>query len=212
MNVRMPSKFLRGLVKRQYQYVFIKKGKSRNVQMLTLIILVVLIAGFFIGLRRGLIYEIIHLTGFVAAFIVAYLYFDDIASRLRLWIPYPGSGAGEGVAFFSDALNLEEAYYRGIAFAMLFFGTKIILHILGTMLDFLAELPLLRTVNRWLGGAFGFVEVYLLVFLLLSFAALVPLDFIQNAVGQSGLAQTIVQHTPIFSAQIKELWMSPGGV
>ncbi|HET7615318.1 MAG TPA: CvpA family protein [Bacillales bacterium] len=179
--------------------------------MLTLIILLILIGGFLIGLRRGLIFEVVHLTGFIVAFIIAYMYFDDIASWLRLWIPYPGNANSE-MSFFSNAMNLEEAYYRGIAFAILFFGTKIILHIFGSMLDFLAELPLLKTVNRWLGGAFGFIEVYLLIFLFLYFAALIPIDFIQSAVGHSMLAQAIVEHTPVFSSEIKDLWLSGGGV
>lgn len=178
--------------------------------MLTLIILLVLIGGFFIGLRRGLVYQIVHLTGFIVALIVAYLYFDDIAPRLRLWIPYPGH-ADSHLAFFSNALSLEDVYYRAIAFAILFFGTKILWHILGSMLDFLADLPLLRIVNRWLGGAFGFIEVYLIIFLFLYFAAVIPVDAIQHAVSNSVLAQAMVQHTPVFSEKIKELWIAGGG-
>lgn len=179
--------------------------------MLTLIIVLILIVGFLVGLRRGLIFQVVHLTGFIAAFVVAYLYFDEIAPRLRLWIPYPAIHSDTNLTFLMNSLNLEDAYYRGIAFGMLFFGTKILLHIVGSMLDFLADLPLLKTVNRWLGGAFGFIEVYLIMFLFLYFAALVPVGFIQQAVSDSGLAQTIVHDTPVFSEQIKHLWFTGGG-
>ncbi|HEX7066324.1 MAG TPA: CvpA family protein [Bacillales bacterium] len=179
--------------------------------MLTLIIVLILIGGFLLGLKRGLIFEVVHLTGFIASFVVAYLYFDEIAPRLRLWIPYPAVHSDTNMTFLMDALSLEDAYYRAIAFGMLFFGTKILLHIVGSMLDFLADLPLLKTVNRWLGGAFGFIEVYLIMFLFLYFAALVPVGFIQQAVSDSGLAQAIVHDTPVFSEQIKNLWMSGGG-
>lgn len=180
--------------------------------MLDLILIIVLIGGFFIGLRRGLILEVVHLTGFIAAFVVAYMYYDNIAPRLRLWIPYPASTSESNLAFMMDALSLEEAYYRAIAFAALFFGTKILMQILGSMLDFLADLPLLRTVNKWMGGALGFVEVYLIVFLFLYFAALVPTEFVQQSMTNSFLAQAIVEHTPVFSEQIKEMWFESAGV
>src|SRR5699024_1519502 len=98
--------------------------------MLTLILLVLLMFGFFIGLKRGLIYQIVHLTGLIAAFVVAYLYFDDLAPRLRLWIPYPSGGSDTTFSFFSSVLNLEDAYYNAIAFAILFFATKILMHII----------------------------------------------------------------------------------
>ncbi|HET7657614.1 MAG TPA: CvpA family protein [Bacillales bacterium] len=179
--------------------------------MLTLIIAIILLIGFIIGLRRGLIFEVVHLTGFIVAFAVAYMYFDDIAPRLRLWIPYPVSTDHVNLTFLSNALSLQDAYYNAMAFAILFFGTKILLHIIGSMLDFLADLPLLKTANRWLGGAFGFIEVYLIVFLLLYMVALVPIAFIQQSVSHSVLAQAIVHDTPVFSQQIKHLWFPGGG-
>lgn len=173
--------------------------------MIDLILLVLLIGGFFIGLRRGLILQVIHLTGFVVAFLVAYFYFDDLAPQLRLWIPYPSLSDGSASILLS-ALNMEDIYYRGIAFAVLFFGTKLALQILGSMLDFLADLPILRTVNRWLGGALGFIEIYLVIFLFLYIAAIVPVDSLQHALNGSFIAESIVKHTPVFSEKLQHLW------
>jgi uncharacterized membrane protein required for colicin V production len=180
--------------------------------MLDLILIVILIGGFLIGLKRGLILGIVHLTGFIIAFAVAYLYFDDIAPRLRLWIPYPAPSSESAFSLIADSISLEEAYYRAIAFAVLFFGTKILMQVLGSMLDFLADLPLLRTANKWMGGALGFVEVYLIVFLFLYFAALVPTEFVQQSITDSFLAQAIVEHTPVFSERIKDMWFPDAGV
>jgi uncharacterized membrane protein required for colicin V production len=178
--------------------------------MIDIILLLILIGGFLIGLRRGLILQIVHLTGFIASFIVAYLYFDDLAPRLKLWIPYPANTLelDQTFAIFLGAFNMESAYYRAIAFAILFFGIKIFLQIIGSMLDFLADLPILRTINRWFGGALGFVEVYLLVFIFLYIAALVPIDYVQSSIDGSFMAKTIVENTPVFSEKIKELWIT----
>jgi uncharacterized membrane protein required for colicin V production len=180
--------------------------------MVDIILLIILIGGFLVGLRRGLVLQIVHLTGFIAAFIVAYLYFDDLAPKLKLWVPYPSLSPDSTMALVFNSFDLEVAYYRAIAFSMLFFGTKLIAHIFGSMLDFLADLPILRTVNGWLGGALGFLEVYLVIFLFLYIAALVPIDPIQNSMEDSFVAKSIVEHTPVFSEKIKELWLSETSV
>jgi uncharacterized membrane protein required for colicin V production len=176
--------------------------------MVDFILIGVLVVGFLIGLRRGMILQLVHLTGFIAAFIVAYLYFDDLAPKLRLWVPYPTVSGESTLAIFMNAEFLEDAYYRAIAFAILFFGTKILLQILGSMLDFLADLPVLRTINGWLGGVLGFVEVYLVIFLFLYIAALVPIDTIQSAMSDSFIAKAMVEHTPVFSEKIKSIWIA----
>ncbi|WNB93209.1 CvpA family protein [Bacillus sp. NEB1478] len=174
--------------------------------MLDFILFIILLFGFLIGLKRGFIMQLVHLIGFVAAYIVAYLYYDDLAPKLELWIPYPSSNNGS-VSFLLNSISLEQAYYNAIAFAILFFATKIILQILGSMLDFLAHLPLLHTVNRWLGGLLGFIEIYLIVFILLYVATLVPIGNFQTYYENSWIAQGMVKNTPVFSEAVKEMWM-----
>lgn len=53
----------------------------------------------------------------------------------------------------------------------------------------------------------GFVVSYTAVFLILSILAMIPMESIQNALGQSGLAQMIVKNTPILSNQIYNWWI-----
>lgn len=176
--------------------------------MLDLLILIILFAGCFIGIRRGLVLQLVHLTGFIASYILAYLYSDDIAPKLKLWIPYP-SGADNN-EFFSllGHIELEQAYYQAIAFVGIFLAVKIVMNIIGSMLDFLADLPLIRTVNRWAGGILGFVEIYLVLFILLYIGALMPYFGIKDMVDHSYLAHVIIENTPVFSEKVKDLWMN----
>lgn len=153
--------------------------------ILTLLILLILVGGFFIGLRSGLVLQVVGLTGFIIAIAVSYLYFDRLSPYLR-WIPFPGSSGG----------NSELFYYQALAFVILFIGIRILWSIIGSSLNFLASLPLLNILNRWLGGAFGVVKVYLAVFLLLNLFAFVPNAFAQQTVSDSTLAQKIVEDTP----------------
>ncbi|WP_449537192.1 CvpA family protein [Ferdinandcohnia sp. Marseille-Q9671] len=175
--------------------------------MFDLVLIIILLLGFIIGLRRGFILQIVHLTGFIVAFIVAYLYYDELTPKLVLWIPYPTFGDAETMQFLFESTNLETAYYRAIAFAIIFFATKFLMQILGSMLDFLANLPILKQINGWAGGLLGFVEVYLLVFIVLYIGALLPVELVQSNLNDSFMAKFIVQHTPFFTGKIKDMWI-----
>ena len=152
--------------------------------MLDLIILIILGFGFLIGLKRGFILQIIHLTGFIIAFIIAYLYYDQLAPKLTLWVPFPNFSSDSALSLVMENVNLEDAYYRAIAFVVIFFAVKIILQIIGSMLDFIAQIPVLKQLNVWAGGLLGFLEVYLIIFIVLFIGALLPMEGIQSALTQ----------------------------
>jgi uncharacterized membrane protein required for colicin V production len=175
--------------------------------MVDVVLLFILLTGFMIGLKRGFILQFIHMAGFLIAFIIAYMNYEKLVPTLRLWIPYPSFGDPETVKMLFESAHLDEAYYRAMAFALLFFATKIVMQIIGSMLDFVAQLPLLRSINRWAGGALGFVEVYLLVFLLLYIGALIPIESWQAQLQNSLMAGAIVKHTPFLSDMLKHMWI-----
>lgn len=175
--------------------------------MLDLIILIILGFGFLIGLKRGFILQIIHLTGFIVAFIIAYLYYDQLAPKLTLWVPFPNFSSDSAFSLVMDHVNLEDAYYRAIAFVVIFFAVKIIWQIIGSMLDFIAQIPVLKQLNIWAGGLLGFLEVYLIIFIVLFIGALLPMEGIQTALTNSILAELIVQHTPVFSSLVHDWWI-----
>lgn len=170
--------------------------------MVNFILIFLLIVGVLVGLRRGFILQVLHLTGFIIAFIVAATYYDDVASKLELWIPYPELMSDSSWAVFLESLPLEAAYYNAIAFGVLFFVTKILLQIIATMLDFVADLPILRIFNSWLGAILGFIEVYLLLFIVLYILALAPVSFIQEYIDGSLIATNIIENTPVLSEKL----------
>jgi uncharacterized membrane protein required for colicin V production len=102
---------------------------------------------------------------------------------------------------------MEEAFYRAIAFIIIFFAVKILLQIIGSMLDFIAHLPILKQLNVWAGGFLGFAEVYLILFILLYIAALIPMEILQKPLEDSIMANLLVNHTPFLSEQIKNIWI-----
>ncbi|WP_163970174.1 CvpA family protein [Oceanobacillus halotolerans] len=176
--------------------------------MVDFILIILLILGFFIGLKRGFILQVFHLLGFIIAFILATIYYDNLAEMFSLWIPYPELGSDSAWAIFLQSDPLETAFYNAIAFAAIFFSVKIVLQIIASMLDFVASLPILSSINGILGAVLGFLEVYLIIFVILFILALTPISSIQVWIDHSTVAQFIVEKTPILSEQVKTLWFT----
>jgi uncharacterized membrane protein required for colicin V production len=178
--------------------------------MLDLVLLIILLVGFFTGLRRGFILQAVHMTGFIISFIVAYIYYDQLAPKLTLWIPYPVLDDHSKLNMIFEMTNMDQAYYRVIAFAMIFFAVKIIVHVLGSMLDFVAHLPVLKQLNVIGGGLLGLIETYLIIFIILFIAVLLPIETVQSLINDSFIAQAMVKHTPVFSEMVKDWWIENG--
>ncbi|HEX6594586.1 MAG TPA: CvpA family protein [Bacillota bacterium] len=176
--------------------------------MLDFIIFILLLLGLLIGLKRGFILQVFHLVGLITAFIVAILYYKPLASKLSLWIPYPELTNDHLWADFLSEMPLEHAFYHAVSFAIIFFATKIILQIVATMLDFIASIPILRSVNKIGGAILGFLEVYVILFIVLYILALTPVQTVQTWLNHSSLAFFMLEHTPYFSSKLLSLWMT----
>lgn len=176
--------------------------------MITFVLLLVLIFGFFMGLKRGLILQAIHLFGFIISFIIARMYFSKLASHLSLWIPYPDFKNEDAWAVFLNSMPLEDAFYNAIAFTVIFIAAKVILQIIASMLDFVANLPVLKIINKSLGAVLGFIEIYFIAFVLLNIAALVPMESVQTKLKASNLAINMIENTPVLSKLIQSIWFT----
>ena len=145
------------------------------------------------------------MTGFIIALVVSYKYYQILAEKFVLWIPYPGVTAGSKLSFAVEQLDLDETFYRLLAFVLIFLVVKFGLQLIASMFDFLKYLPVLGFISRFVGAAFGFVEFYILIFLVLYLVAILPLDFIQNILANQYL-RAMFEHTPILSEAVKNWW------
>lgn len=176
--------------------------------MVNIILIGLLLFGLFMGMKRGFILQVFHLLGYIASFVVATLYYDKLVPYLKFWIPYPEISDPSTVISFLQALPLESAFYNAISFAIIFFATKVILHIVASMLDFVADLPILSWFNTIFGAVLGFLEVYLISFVILNIMILLPVASIQSLIGDSSIALLMIEHTPILSEKIGSLWFT----
>ncbi|RHW33428.1 CvpA family protein [Lysinibacillus yapensis] len=174
--------------------------------MLDILLLICFAASILLGLKRGFIVQAIHLVSIFVALIVAYIYYKPLADKFVLWIPYPGVSEDSSMMLMLDALNVDQTFYRIIAFAVIFFAVKLALQILGSIFDFLTYLPVLNSVNRLLGAVLAFIEFYLILFIILYVLALLPIDSMQNLMGNSIIANLMLEHTPIFTNMVQDWW------
>lgn len=166
--------------------------------MIDLIILIFFIIGIFSGWQRGFINSLIRIVGFFLSFYLAYHYYQQTASVIKKIIPINFNDPTHG--------NAEHFVYQIIAFAILFIGTRIVISVLGSMINGIFQLPVLKQINAFAGGVLGFVEIYLVLLLALFIALIVPVDQVSHYVHQSKIAYFMVQNTPFVSTKLLELW------
>jgi membrane protein required for colicin V production len=101
------------------------------------VLLAVLLASMLVGLWRGLVYEVLSLAGWVAAFVVA----QWLASDVVAWLPMIQSAPA----------SIQYA----VAFAVVFVATVFAAGLVSWLIKKLVETVGLRPVDRTLGGVFG---------------------------------------------------------
>jgi membrane protein required for colicin V production len=101
------------------------------------ILLGVLLASMVVGLWRGLVYEVLSLAGWVAAFVVA----QWLAADVIVWLPFV-QGAPISVQY-------------AVAFALVFVVTVFVAGLVSWLIKKLVETVGLRPVDRTLGAVFG---------------------------------------------------------
>ena len=102
-----------------------------------------------------------------------------------------GSDCRFQASIVGEELDLDQTFYRLLAFVLIFIVVKFGLQLVASMFDFLKYLPVLGFIARILGAVFGFIEFYILIFLVLYLLAMLPIEFIQNALSKSCLQSDV---------------------
>ena len=108
------------------------------------VIIVVLVVSTALSLWRGFVREAISLAGWIAAFVIAHLFVDQLAALLGQWI---ASVAGRYVA----------------GYAILFVATLVLFGLTARLARQLVKVSGLSLLDRILGTVFGFARGVILV-------------------------------------------------
>ncbi|MDR2465046.1 MAG: CvpA family protein [Streptococcaceae bacterium] len=177
--------------------------------MITIIILCMLTYAFYIGASRGLTLQLIYSVGYTLSYIVAAFLYRGVGRAIELWVPYPSATLESRMVFFNQdtALQLDKSFYAGMGFLIVYFLGYLVVRLIGLLAHSLADIRMFGELNRVLGGLAGAFAVYIGIFLVLSILSLVPINGLQDLLGNDLLAKMIIQYTPIFSSDIHHLWI-----
>jgi len=107
-------------------------------------LLAVLLASVIIGLVRGLVFEVLSLLGWVAAFVAAQAWSPEVAQHVPVGAP-------------GSALN------HGAAFAIVFVLALVAWMLAAKLIRLIVHATPLTLIDRTLGGVFGFVRALVLL-------------------------------------------------
>lgn len=173
--------------------------------LVNIIVLLILGFGLLKGWRRGFVLQAVHMLGFFLSIIIARFFYTDVAPILEKIIPYPEGGDG-ALQEALKILPLEGAYYNMIAFILLMFIARIAIQIVARALNIVTYLPVVNTLNRFLGAVLAFVERYVIVFFIILIMAFIPGT--EAYIDESSVATTILEKTPF----LKDIVAALGGI
>jgi len=119
------------------------------------VLLAVLVLSAAVGLWRGLVFEVLSLLGWVAAYIAAQALSSTVAPLLPVGVP-------------DGPLN------QGAAFALVFVLSLVIWTLLSRLLRLIVHATPLQLIDRVLGGGFGLLRGVVLLLAVATVVALTP--------------------------------------
>lgn len=179
--------------------------------MLDLVILLVMAWSFYLGYQRGLVHQIGQTILFLISFIVASFTYSQAAQFLSLWIPYANPTQGSQALFFESGIlfDLDQVFYNGLGFVMVFTIVWIVGRILATFLVFSPwkrewdSLPA-SLISGGLSLLLTWFRLEMLIFIL----ATIPLPVIQDTLSSSFLVQFMMNLSPFSRFALRQLWVS----
>jgi uncharacterized membrane protein required for colicin V production len=161
-----------------------------------IVIVLILIFGALVGLKRGIIKSVVSFIGLIIVFGLAFYFKNALSEFLYTHLPF--------FKFTGDFANLSLIniiIYEIIAFLILviIFGTvlKLVLVVTGIVEKVLDLTVVLGFVSRLLGLVFGLIETYIILFIVLFILNSIPLT--NQYIEDSYLSERILNSTPVLS-------------
>src|SRR3990167_9968971 len=114
------------------------------------------------GIGRGFVREIISLVTWIAAFVIAILFSNALATIFTSTSTVQTAVGQASTAIGVDAAQPASYLALGISFFILFIGTIIVGSIISYILNIAFQAGVLGLGNRLLGGAFGLCRGFII--------------------------------------------------
>ncbi len=152
------------------------------------ILVFLLLASAWTGYRQGFLRQLFHLLSLVIALVVAWAGYQDLAHQLAALFSIPVLNITIG------SLELGMLPLRIGSFLLLFFAVRLLIRWLASLLGVVHAIPILSTVNRWMGLCLSVLKTGLILFLLISVISLFP--GLEKTFSSSWVASQIMEWSP----------------
>lgn len=178
--------------------------------MISILLLLVLAWGFYIGYRRSLVLQVYYFLVAVISAFVAGQFYKSLGDYFHLLIPYANPQEGQGTFFFpSDQLfQLDKVFYAGLAYLLVFGICYSIGRFIGLFLHLIRIKKLGGTWFRIGAGVLSLLVTLFVLQMALTILATVPMAAVQNPLEKSVVAKHIIQSVPLTTNFIKQLWVT----
>lgn len=170
--------------------------------IINIAIILIIIMFALVGMKKGIIKEVVSLVGLILMFIIAYTFKEPLGNTFCKWLPFFNfSGSIEGLTSLNILIYHLIAFF--IIFSVLFIAYQIILKVSG-LIQKLVNCTIILAIPSKIGGLLvGLLEGYLMVYIIL-IVTLIPLKNIPE-ISESNLINTIVSKTPIISSYTSDI-------
>ena len=133
-----------------------------NLNWVDYVLLTIFVLSILVGMKRGLIKELISIIALIAAFIIASMFAAHLASYFTSTSSVQNL-VNQSTSFVGADTTQPISYFAlGVSYAVLFFATIIVGAIISYILQLGVEVTALGFINRILGGGFGLIRGYLI--------------------------------------------------
>lgn len=179
--------------------------------LLSLFIIIVLLYSIYIGVKRGLILQIILSIGFYLSFGFASAFYSVLSKYVELIVPYPTPQLVEESPFalygLEHLFDLHTPFYNGLSFLMLFFIGWLLTRLAGRLLVFVSDIDIDEKISNIGGAVLSFFAHYIGLFLIMFLVSTLPFGFVQRQIESSFLTRAIVTKTPELSKEFYQRWV-----
>lgn len=178
--------------------------------MMTIAILLILAWSFYLGYSRGIVVQAFYSLASVASLVVATAYYGKLTNFLYLWVPFANATQGSSTYYFDEQVlfHLDQVFYAGLAFLLVYFLTYAILRFLGIFVHLLDVFNPDTTLTNVISGVLAVCVTYISLQIVMVLLSTIPLSLVQDKLHDSLLANMMIQQTPFTSSFLKQLWLS----
>lgn len=178
--------------------------------LLSVLIVLALVLAFYVGYRRGTVYQLFFTAGYALSFVAALAFYKNLGEKLQLFVPYPSVTSDSKMVYYQipKSFDLDEAFYAGVAFMMILVAGWVLTHFLALFVRELLYVVALKGFDGIVGGVQSLIVCYIVIFLLLKLISFVPMQGLQDSLRASGLSRLIIEHSLFLSQRFDHLWVT----